>query len=256
MPLPYELALVTGASSGIGLALARRLSREGVPRLRLLARRVDRLHALAAEIPGAEVVQADLTRPEGLARAAEAAEGVDLLVNNAGFGMYGDFASSSADRLLEMITLNCQAPVRLAHAALPGMLERGRGAIVNVSSGMAFQPSPYLATYAASKAFLLWWSEALHEELRGRGVHVLTVCPGATPTEFTEVAQVPVQRLWVMRFVSSTVDGVVEDVVRGLQRQRTTVVSGASHGALIALGALSPRWVKRALFAGFLRPPG
>ncbi len=254
MPLPYRRALVTGASSGIGLALARRLAREGVPEIRLLARRRDRLEALAGELPGASVVEADLCSESGMASALAACEGVDLLVNNAGAGLYGAFAESEAGRLADLVTLNCLAPVRLTRAVLPGMVAAERGGVINISSGMAFQPAPYMATYAATKTFLLYWSEALHEELRPQGVRVVTVCPGVTPTEFSDVAQVPAERLWVMRFLQSSVDEVVEDAVRALERGRATVSSGPLHSALLATGALSPRWVTRKVFAAFLKP--
>ena len=254
MPLPYAHALVTGASSGIGAALARRLSAEGVPRLTLLARRRDRLEALAAELPGAEVVVADLSSEAGLERAQAALDGVDLLVNNAGFGLYGAFSEADPARLEALLRLNCLAPLRLTRAALPAMIAAGRGAVVNVSSGMALQPAPYLATYAASKVFTLYWSEALYEELRGQGVHVLAVCPGVTPTEFDQVAGVPMDRLWVTRLMTSSVDQVVDDTIRGLRGRQATVISGVSHAVLQGMGTLSPRWLKRSLFAAFLRP--
>lgn len=254
MSLPYQRALVTGASSGIGAAIARRLAREGVPQIRLLARRQDRLDALAAEIPGAEPIAADLCEPAGMERAIQSLEGVDLLVNNAGAGLYGPFASASPDRLADLVTLNCLAPVRLTRAALPAMVAKGHGAVVNIASGMAFQPSPYLATYAATKAFVLYWSEGLYEELRGQGVNVLAVSPGVTPTEFGEVAQVPSERLWVMKLVTSSIDQVVDDVILSLRRGRASTVSGPLHSLFVGLGALSPRWVKRSLFAAFLKP--
>ena len=254
MPLPHAHALVTGASSGIGAALARRLSAEGVARLTLVARRRDRLEALAGELPGATVVVADLATDEGVERTVAALDGVDLLVNNAGFGQYGAFAEADPARLEAMLRLNCLTPLRLTRAALPAMIAKGRGAVVNISSGMALQPAPYLATYAASKTFTLYWSEALHEELGGQGVQVLAVCPGVTPTEFDQVAEVPMDRLWVTRLMRSSVDQVVDDTIDGLRGGRATVISGLSHGLLQSMGALSPRWVKRSLFAAFLRP--
>lgn len=254
MPLPYAHALVTGASSGIGAALARRLSAEGISRILLVARRRDRLDALAAELPGAEVLEADLATDVGVERAMAALDGVDLLVNNAGVGQYGAFAGADPDRLEAILRLNCLAPLRLTRRALGGMVERGRGAVINISSGMAFQPAPYLATYAASKAFTLSWSEALYEELRDQGVHVLTVCPGVTPTEFDQVAGVPLGSLWVTRLMRSSVDQVVDETVQALVRRDSTVVNGMSHALLQSMGALSPRWVKRGLFAAFLKP--
>lgn len=254
MPLPYELALVTGASSGIGAAIARRLSREGVPRIRLLARRRDRLEALAAELPGAEVVVSDLSSPSGLEAALEATQGVDLLVNNAGFGLYGPFVQQDAGRLMEMVTLNCLVPVRLASAVLPDMVSKGKGAIVNVASGMAFQPSPFMATYAATKVFLLYWSEALHFELRGTGVRALVVCPGTTPTEFNDTAGAPIERMWQIKLVTSRLDEVVDDTIQGLRSGASTVVPGLSHRLLASLGGLSPRWLRGSVLGSVLRP--
>lgn len=187
-------ALVTGASAGIGEAFARRLAERGMS-LVLAARREDRLRALADELAAAHGVSAvamacDLARPGEAARLwAGASEGraIHLLVNNAGFGARGAFSELPLDRQLEMVQVNCTSLLELTHHALRAMRGRG-GGIVNVASIAAFQPVASLATYAATKAFVLSLTEALWSEARGSGIRVLALCPGRTPTEFQEIA--------------------------------------------------------------------
>lgn len=188
----YRTALVTGASSGIGERLARLLAAGGSD-LIVVARRAGRLADLAAELRTAqhvqvEVLAADLTTPAGLQaaenRLADAGRPVELLVNNAGFGLSGSFADLTADDAEAQIRLNVLALVRLAHAVLPGMLQRGHGGILNVSSVAGVLISPGGATYAATKAFVTSFSESLYAEVAGRGVHVTALCPGLTRTEF------------------------------------------------------------------------
>src|SRR5437660_4891094 len=196
-------ALVTGASSGIGEAFARALAGRGDD-LVLVARSADRLEALAAELRArhgvrAEVIAADLADPAAPdAIAAElAARGlaVDTLINNAGFGTHGEFAAQDAKRERDEVIVNAYAPLALTHALLPGMLARKHGEIVNVASTAAFQPVPYMATYGATKAFLLSFSEALAEEVRAHGVRVVALCPGQTDTAFfTEIGEARVGR--------------------------------------------------------------
>jgi short-subunit dehydrogenase len=186
-------ALVTGASSGIGAAFARALSRRGHSLL-LVARRRERLEALAAELGRAEVLAADLGDPADVDRVAARADALgdlELVVNNAGFGTRGAFASLDAARELDMVRLNVLAPLTLTHRLLPSLLARKRGGVINIASIGAFQPVPFMATYGATKAFVLSWSEALAEELRGSGLHVLCVCPGPTESEFFDVAGLP-----------------------------------------------------------------
>jgi uncharacterized protein len=188
-------ALVTGASMGIGEAFAWALAERGM-NVVLCARSADRLQALALSIATEQgvrthVVAADLARPGAAADAwARAREGRDihLLVNNAGFGLHGRFEALPADRQAEMVALNCTAVLELAHLALGEMRARGAGGIVNVASVVAFQPVPWMATYAATKAFVLSLSEALAEENRGSGVRVLCVSPGPTPSGFQATA--------------------------------------------------------------------
>jgi short-subunit dehydrogenase len=188
-------ALITGASSGIGEEFARQLAGRGY-NLILVARRAQRLMALAAQLGPravrAEVEVADLQNPEVVqalpARVAERGLEVDVLVNNAGYGHYGAFAKSSLESEIGQIRVNVEALVTLTHQFLPGMLDRQRGAIINIASAAGMQPLPYESVYAASKAFVLNFSEALHAETRGTGVAVVAVNPGPVPTEWQGVA--------------------------------------------------------------------
>jgi uncharacterized protein len=181
--------LVTGASSGIGREIALILAAEGTSVV-AVARDRDRLEALAKEAPEGtiEVLAADLADPEQLANVEARAADVDLLVNNAGFGNYGDFATLPIDGEEKEIRVNVVAVVRLAHAALGPMLARDQGTILNVSSIAGLQSTPGNATYGATKAFVTSFSEALHEETRGTSVKVSMVLPGYTRTEFQERA--------------------------------------------------------------------
>ena len=187
-----KTALITGASSGIGEATARRLAQSGT-HVVLVARSEPKLRALAAALAAehgirAAVVVVDLIQPGSGATVQRetAAQGieVDVLVNNAGFGTYGPFETIPAAREQDKIAVNIAALVDLTHAFLPSMLQRGDGAILNVASTSAFQPGPYMAVYAATKAFVLSFTEALWAEYRNRGVHVAALCPGAVETPF------------------------------------------------------------------------
>ena len=194
---PRPRALVTGASAGIGLAFAERLARDGYE-LVLVARRRERLEALAKRLGGShetavDVLVADLTDAGDLLTVEQrvaAVPGLELLVNSAGFGTAGSFRALDPDTEEREILLNCLALVRLTRAALPPMVKRGSGGVINVSSMAGFLPSPYNATYGATKAFVNSFTEALAEELRATGVAVQALCPGFTRTEFQEVADV------------------------------------------------------------------
>lgn len=232
------MALVTGASAGIGTAFSRRLAAEGYDVV-LVARAADRLRALAQELAAAsdadcEVLAADLTG-DGLTAvearlsgpgASSGTEGrpVDFLVNCAGFGTFGSFAELPVDDEEREIRLNIVALVRLTHAALPGMRERHGGRIVNVSSLASFQPGPYFATYAATKAFVLSFSQAVHEEVQGDGVTVTALCPGFTRTEFQERAGAPEgappDMMWM------TADAVAEAGVAAARRGSALCIPG------------------------------
>jgi short-subunit dehydrogenase len=189
MPDPSRpVALITGASAGIGTELARCFAAGGHDVI-LVARRRDRLDALAAELGApARVLVADLADPAAPERLLAATGPVDVLVNNAGFGAAGRFARLPLERQLGIVQVNVAALTALIGQYLPAMLARGRGRILNVASTVAFQPAPGLAVYGASKAYVLSLSEALHAELAPSGVTVTCLCPGATATEFADVA--------------------------------------------------------------------
>jgi uncharacterized protein len=189
-------AVVTGASAGIGEALAVELAEAGV-HLVLTARRRDRLDALAERLRSkhsiqTKVIVADLTLPEAPQQIFDATEGaglkVDVLVNNAGFGEYGEFLRSRMEMQLDMVQVNCTAVVHLSRLFLPAMVERRQGAVLIVASTAAYQPVAYMATYAASKAFDRMLAEALAEEMKRYGVRVSALCPGPTESEFQQVA--------------------------------------------------------------------
>jgi len=186
-------ALVTGASAGIGVALARELAHRGA-KLILTARRAERLESLAAEFTaqGTEtrIVIADLNDPAAPQQIYDATNDltVDILVNNAGLGQYGEFRSSKPEQESSMVRVNCEAVVRLTRLFLPRMVEQRRGWVLVVSSVASFQPLPYLATYAATKAFDRLFAVALAEEVAPYGINVTALCPGSTESEFFEVA--------------------------------------------------------------------
>ncbi|WP_217915270.1 SDR family NAD(P)-dependent oxidoreductase [Miltoncostaea marina] len=254
------LAVVTGASSGIGLAFAEDLARRGHPLL-VVARRGDRLRALAERASarhGVEVTPlvADLATDEGMAacRAAVDAAGAppEVLVLNAGFGTHAPLARADRARETEMVRLNCVAVLDLAVHALPAMVARGRGAIVVVSSAAAWQPVPYMATYAATKAFELHLAEALQEELRGTGVRAVAVCPGPTRTEFSVVAGGSGAGARGVPYEQPEL--VVRAAWRALAAGRARAPAGlVARGALLA-GALVPRALVVRAAAFFHRP--
>lgn len=245
------VALITGASAGLGVDFARQLSAKG-HRLVLVARRKDRLDALAAELGNARVIADDLSLPGAIDRLmadlAAHGEQVGLLVNNAGFGLTGRFADLDGKRQRQMIDLNCGALTELAHAVLPGMIERKSGAILNVASTAAFQPGPGMAVYFATKAFVLSFSEALHEEVKSQGVVVSALCPGPTATEFGEVAGFKPAGPSAKLLVSMTADSpsVVRAGLDGLEAGRAIVIPGLSNKATAQANRFFPRsWVRR-----------
>jgi hypothetical protein len=247
-------ALVTGASAGIGLAFAERLAAERCD-LVLVARNRSRLEEIAKRLReehgvAVDVLGADLTRQAELAgveqRVAEDPT-LDLLVNNAGFGTQGPFAELEPEREEEEIRLNVLALVRLARAALPGMLARGRGEIVNVSSLAGFYPGPYLATYGATKAFVTSFSESLAGELQGTPVRVQALCPGFTRTEFQQRAGVDTTR--IPGFAWGSAADVVDASLAGLARGDVIVIPGGVNKALHAGTAWMPRALLRRVMA-------
>lgn len=251
--LPWSTALVTGASSGIGAALARELAAGGVGHLVVVARRAERLDALAVELAGrygtaVDVLAADLTTESGLAmveeRLTDGEVPVDLLVNNAGVGTPGRFADAPVGALEAQVALNVSALVRLTHAALAPMVARGHGAVCNVSSLASYQPAPGSAVYAAGKAFVTSLSESLHEELRGTGVTVTAVCPGFTRTEFLEAAGGS-EAAGMPGFVWMSAEAVAAEAVAATARGRALCVPGLGYKALVALETPLPRSARR-----------
>lgn len=237
-----ETALVTGASSGIGEQFARQLADRGYD-LVLVARRVERLERLAAELPtSAHVVPCDLAAAaDTLApRVAELGLDVDLLVNNAGYGTFGRFADIEEGRDAGQVRLNCEALVVLTRAFLPAMIERGSGGVINIASNTGFQPLPYWAVYAASKAFVLNFTEALHAELRGTGVRCLAVAPSAVETEWHEVAGV--KRIAVPGKI--TPDQAVSEALDAYRSDRRVLVPGTTARWMTRVGGLTPRSVQ------------
>ncbi len=256
------LALVTGASSGIGADLAREFARHGHD-LTLTARRIEPMEALATELRAAgaavTVVVADLSKPG--AAGALAAEldrrhlAVDVLVNNAGLGAGGPFHESDPARVAEMLQVNVVALTELTRALLPGMVGRGRGRVLLVASTAAFQPGPTMAVYCASKAFVLSFGEAIGYELRGTGVTVTTLCPGPTRTEFTDVAKTGTSVLFTgpMANVMSSAEAARQGY-RALAAGKRVHVAGFSNKMVAISGRFSPRALSLPVTATILKP--
>lgn len=255
---PRRLALVTGASAGIGAAFAERLARDAYD-LVLVARRRDRLDELAEKLSRThsrrvDVLTADLTAAEGVrsVEARIAAEpALELVVNNAGFGSSGAFADLDRDGEEEEVRLNVVALLRLTHAAIHAMKARGHGTVINVSSLAGFQPAPFNATYAATKAFVNSFTQGLAEELRGTGVRLQLLCPGFTRTEFQEVAGVATED--VPGFAWMSAEAVVEASVEGLRKGDLLVIPGAGNKVMGAVFRAMPAAVARRLGGALLR---
>lgn len=252
-------ALVTGASAGLGDAFARQLAARGVE-LVLVARREQRLRELADTLPvPCEVIVADLADPSGRStveqRLRSPSRPVDLLVNNAGFGGYGQVATLDIDRQTAMIDTNITALTRLTRAVLPQLLDRGHGGVLNVGSIAGFQPAPHGAVYSATKAYVRSFTEALHEELRGTPVHVMLLAPGFTRTEFQAVADVTER---AVPAIASRIDAdhVVRDALDAYAAGRDVCVPGlgnrvASYASQVTPSALTRR-VSGAVHARFV----
>jgi short-subunit dehydrogenase len=249
MTFPYQTALITGASSGIGEAFAETLAARGCD-LVLVARSADKLQALAQRLAQAhgrrvEVVVADLATLSPGAALKQAVERrglkVDLLVNNAGFGTKGRFETLDPAREQQELLLNAGAVVDLSRAFLPDMLAAGRGAILNLASMAAFQPLPYMAVYGASKVFVWSFTDALWAETRGRGVHVMAVCPGPVETPFFEATGVQGLRDTVPNLSVVSAQLVVNESLRGLLARKRLVVPGALGHASSVFTRMMPR---------------
>jgi len=253
-------ALVTGASAGIGRAVAEQLAAAGA-HLIVTARRTDRLSALASNLVSKhgnriEVFSADLAKPGAAREIHQFTTGkgieVDLLVNNAGFGAFGHIQDISEDRLLEMVQVNCSAVLQLTRLYLPGMIERRRGDILIVASTAGFQAVPFISAYAATKAFDLIFAEGIAEELHPFGVRVCALCPGSTNTEFQQVARQPDR---AFRF-AETAEKVARVGLEGLARGESCVISGTGNRWMVAGERLAPRSFVVRMAAKMMRPEG
>lgn len=238
--------VITGASSGIGEALAHLFAREQQA-LVLVARRKDKLEGLAKALNSkysvkVHVIALDLQQMGAAAQLMNEISNlkltVDTLVNNAGFGVSAPFAKSDASQTSGMMQLNMVALTELTHMVLPMMLERGHGRIMNIASVVAFQPCPYFAVYAATKAYVLSFTEALAEEMRGRGILVTAVCPGSTATEFHDVAHTKGS---LLTQIQDTAETVAEEGYKALNNGKSVVVTGLMNKPLPLVNRLVPR---------------
>lgn len=251
-------ALVTGASAGIGMELARQLAAGGT-NLILSARRRDRLEHLAAELTGkhgvkAEICVADLAKPSAPNEIFSFTEtkrlAVDLLINNAGFGAYGEFHKIPLARQLGMVQVNITAVVHLTHVYLPQMIARRSGDILIVASTAAFQGVPYISTYAATKSFDLIFAEALAEEVAAHGVRVCALCPGTTHTEFQKVAGQPDRHFRV----AESAEKVARVGLDALAKGKSYVISGWLNYLQTQSERLAPRRFVTRMAARLFRP--
>ena len=238
-------ALVTGASAGIGEAIAKELAAGGA-NLILTARRIDRLQQLAASLRdrhkiSAEIFEADLAKPLGPEEIFRFTEekgiAVDLLVNNAGFGQFGELPTVETQRLLDMVQVNCTAVLHLTRLYLPKMIARRRGDVLIVASTAAFQAVPYISTYAATKVFDLYLAEGLAEEMKPHGIRVCALCPGTTESEFHAIAGHPAHS----KGRQETAEKVAKTGLRALAAGKSYVISGLGN----YLGAHGERLVPR-----------
>lgn len=237
-------ALITGASSGIGLEIARVLAPHHD--LVLVARSAAKLDALAAELGGARAIAADLSDPSAVAKIAAEIADVDVLVNNAGVGDFGAFAEADADRTLAMIQLNVTSLTALTRAYLPGMLTRGSGQVLNVASTASFQPGPLMAVYYATKSYVLSFSEALTEETRGSGVTVTALCPGPTASGFQAAADMELSPLVANKKLPTAAE-VAAFGVKAMEKGDAVAVPGLMNKVMAAAVRATPRPVMRRL---------
>jgi short-subunit dehydrogenase len=256
--MAQEIALITGASSGIGEAFARKLASEGRD-LALVARRAEVLEGIAEKLRkehriDAHVIPADLTTAGAVRTVAEDLERrgciVESLVNNAGFGTYGAFHELPIQKELEEVQLNVSALVELTGRFLPGMVARRRGTVINVASVAGFAPGPYMATYCATKAFVKSFSEGIAAELAGTGVNVLCVCPGFTRTEFQARADVDVSR--IPNFAWMSADDVAEEALSAVGR-KAVMVNGLMNSVTASFVRLLPTSVSGRIFGAALK---
>ncbi|MGH9899698.1 MAG: SDR family NAD(P)-dependent oxidoreductase [Pyrinomonadaceae bacterium] len=256
-----NFTLITGASGGIGESFARKFAALGHD-LFLVARSEDKLSALCRELSSlhnikAEYMTLDLSAMGSAERLyAETTRRnltVDTLINNAGIGVLGSFARSDLDRVLQMLSLNINAPAALTHLYLQDMRARKHGTIINVASTAAFQPVPYMAAYAATKSFVLSLSEALWEENRGSGVLVMALCPGVTDTGFFAAANPTGETKLPPMRITETPDAVVETALKGINQRKFRIISGFVNQITARISGIIPRRLLLKLIAGVMR---
>ena len=263
LPRPAQdtTALVTGASAGIGAEIARVLAARGLGAA-LVARRRERLEELAGELSGqhgirAEVLPCDLTDPDARRelpdRVKELGLDVDLLVNNAGFGTAGPFHKSDVDQEVQQVRILIEAVVDLTGRFVPAMVERRRGAILNVASTAGFSPLPNMAGYSAAKSWARSFSASLHVELKRYDIAVTALCPGPVETEFFDVAgETPIEHV-VPKFAWVDVEQVARDAVSALERNKVEVIPGRAMSAIVGASKMTPREVALPLLGRFFR---
>lgn len=252
--------LITGASSGIGEAFARALAARG-HNLLLVARSEEKLIRLCSELGRTSSIHCqqftlDLSKPGSTSKIFEETKNrgleIDLLINNAGFGSMGEFATLDLAYELDMIDLNIRSLVEMTHRFLQPMREKKSGAVINVASTAGFQPVPYMANYSATKAFVLSFSEALWEENRPYGIEVLALCPGVTETGFFAASQIQKPPLRT----SETPEQVVETALRGLKRRKSSIISGAPNKFMVASERFIPRSLVLRIIGSVMRGAG
>ena len=246
-------ALITGASTGIGKELAYRFAQDGIPVI-LVSRSKGKLDGVAKEVEdrfqvSAEVLAMDLAQPQS-ARALDdviKSKGLQVshLVNNAGFGIYGKFVEQEIGDVSRMLQLNLVTLTELTHIYAQSFVRSGGGGIMNVASIAGFMPTPYSSCYGASKAYVLCFSESINAELRGTGVHVTAVCPGATETEFFDRANINVAKL---KNVMMSAEAVASEGYKAYKEKKPLVITGGMNKAMVGINRLFPReWSTRAM---------
>jgi short-subunit dehydrogenase len=257
-----QWALVTGASSGLGEQFARQLAGRGLS-LVLSARSAGPLEEIAARLSsehgvGTRIVTADLATPQGadalIAGVEKLAVPIEHVIGNAGYGSHGLFAELDGARERAMVRLNCESIVAIAHAFLPAMIERKRGGVLHVASTAAFQPAAHFATYAATKAFVLSFTEALHEELRPSGVHAMVLCPGPVPTNFQKRAGV--KNEGIARLMILSAHDTVERALAAYERGCAVYVPGMLNKTGAFVAQVAPRSMVRRVAAVAMRDAG
>jgi len=244
--------LITGASTGIGTSFAEALAKRN-HNLVLVARSEDKLHALGKRLSEAHGITAhvfaqDLSKPDSAEKVVQYCDEkhvqIDLLINNAGFGMMGEFATHDVSRLEQMVTLNVLTVMKLSRLFATKFVERKSGGIINVASTAAFQPVPNMAVYAATKAFVLSFSEAIAFELKEKGVRVMALCPGGTDTPFFDNANYERSKLMIPL---EKPEDVVKTCIEGYEQGETVVVSGAMNKLMVNSSRFVPRGIVTAI---------